>query len=80
MKNGQTFNFPVKFKYISKNPMTDVQNKSDLDAAVDRIPYNGKGTNTGRALREVVKNAFLESNGDRPDVTNQVSTGESGSN
>ena len=52
----------------------DVKNKSDLDDAVDRIPYNGKGTNTGKALREVVRNAFVARNGDRPDVQNQVST------
>ena len=49
-----------------------MNNKKDLDDAVDRIPYNGKGTNTGRALREVVKNAFVPENGDRPDVQNQV--------
>ena len=54
--------------------MIDVKNKSDLDDAVDRIPYNGKGTNTGKALREVVRNAFVARNGDRPDVQNQVST------
>ena len=54
---------------------TDVKNKSDLDDAVDRIPYNGKGTNTGKALREVVRNAFVARNGDRPDVQNQVNTG-----
>ena len=52
--------------------MIDVKNKSDLDDAVDRIPYNGKGTNTGKALREVVRNAFVARNGDRPDVQNQV--------
>lgn len=52
--------------------LSDVKNKSDLDDAVDRIPYNGKGTNTGKALREVVKNAFVARNGDRPDVQNQV--------
>jgi len=52
--------------------LADVNNKKDLDDAVDRIPYNGKGTNTGRALREVVKNAFVPENGDRPDVQNQV--------
>ena len=51
-----------------------MKNKSDLDDAVDRIPYNGKGTNTGKALREVVRNAFVARNGDRPDVQNQVST------
>ena len=49
-----------------------MKNKKDLDDAVDRIPYNGKGTNTGRALREVVKNAFVPENGDRPNVQNQV--------
>ena len=42
---------------------------------MDRIPYNGKGTNTGKALREVVRNAFVARNGDRPDVQNQVNTG-----
>jgi uncharacterized protein YegL len=52
--------------------LSDVKNKSDLDDAVDRIPYNGKGTNTGKALREVVRNAFIGENGDRPDVQNQV--------
>ena len=57
--------------FFEKNK-TDVKNKSDLDDAVDRIPYNGKGTNTGKALREVVRNAFIEDNGDRPNVQNQV--------
>lgn len=52
--------------------LSDVQNKADLDAAVDSIPYNGKGTNTGRALQEVVDNAFQKVNGDRADVENQV--------
>ena len=52
--------------------LSDVQNKADLDAAVDSIPYNGKGTNTGRALQEVVDNAFVEKYGDRADVENQV--------
>ena len=52
--------------------LSDVQNKADLDAAVDSIPYNGKGTNTGRALQEVVDNAFVAVNGDREDVENQV--------
>ena len=51
-----------------------MNNKKDLDNAVDSIPYNGKGTNTGRALREVVKNAFVPENGDRPDVQNQVNS------
>lgn len=52
--------------------LKDVKNKADLDTAVDAIPYNGKGTNTGRALNEAVNSAFLLENGDRPDVTNQV--------
>ena len=52
--------------------LSDVQNKADLYTAVDAIPYNGKGTNTGRALQEVVDNAFVTKNGDRKDVENQV--------
>jgi len=52
--------------------LSDVEDKEMLDAAVDSIPYNGKGTNTGRALQEVVDNAFVRKNGDRPDVENQV--------
>ena len=63
----------IKIQPLMKN-WSDVKNKSDLDDAVDRIPYNGKGTNTGKALREVVRNAFVARNGDRPDVQNQVST------
>jgi len=52
--------------------LSDVENKADLDSAVDAIPYNGKGTNTGKALQEVVDNAFRQENGDRGDVENQV--------
>lgn len=53
-------------------PLNEIHTKAGLDEAVDSIPYNGKGTNTGRALQEVVDKAFKQPNGDRADVENQV--------
>ena len=52
--------------------LNEIGTKAGLDEAVDSIPYNGKGTNTGKALQEVVDKAFKERNGDRADVENQV--------
>jgi len=50
----------------------DYYSKADLLEAVANIPYEGKGTKTAKALDFTVDNAFLESVGDRPDVSNTV--------
>jgi hypothetical protein len=50
-------------------------NHEEAIAAVDSIIYEGRGTNTGLAVKWVVDNAFKPEFGDRPEVPNKVQAG-----
>ena len=45
-------------------------NKKDLKAAIERIPYMGGHTNTASALRMMHKELFTFNNGDRDNIQN----------
>lgn len=57
---------------IHRVKLNDFDKKADLMAAVDAIPYEGRGTKTNLALEFAVQQALTEENGDRPDVPNFV--------
>lgn len=52
--------------------MNEMENHQMAIDAVDAIVYEGRGTNTGLAIRWVVDNAFRPEFGDRPEVPNKV--------
>jgi len=52
--------------------MNEMENHEQAIAAVDSIVYEGRGTNTGLAVKWVVDNAFKLEFGDRPEVPNKV--------
>jgi hypothetical protein len=52
--------------------MNEMANHQQAIDAVDSIVYEGRGTNTGLAIRWVVDNAFRPEFGDRPEVPNKV--------
>jgi uncharacterized protein YegL len=52
--------------------LNEMANHEEAIAAVDSIVYEGRGTNTGLAIKWVVDNAFKEEFGDRPEVPNKV--------
>lgn len=52
--------------------MNEMANHQMAIDAVDSIVYEGRGTNTGLAIRWVVDNAFRPEFGDRPEVPNKV--------
>merc|ERR1712210_12800 len=52
--------------------MNEMENHQQAINAVDSIVYEGRGTNTGAAIKWVVENAFRPEFGDRPEVPNKV--------
>merc|ERR1712113_235756 len=52
--------------------LNEMANHEEAIAAVDSIIYEGRGTNTGLAVKWVVDNAFKPEFGDRPEVPNKV--------
>jgi uncharacterized protein YegL len=57
---------------IHRVRLNEFDKKSELMAAVNNIPYEGRGTKTNAALEYAVDEALTEENGDRPDVPNFV--------
>lgn len=57
---------------IHRVRLNEFDRKSELMAAVNNIPYEGRGTKTNAALEFAVEEALTEENGDRPDVPNFV--------
>lgn len=52
--------------------MNEMRSHDEAIKAVESIVYEGRGTNTGQAIRWVVDNAFRAEFGDRPEVPNKV--------
>jgi len=57
---------------IHRVRLNQFDKKSELMAAVNDIPYEGRGTKTNAALEYAVDEALTLENGDRPDVPNFV--------